>query len=386
METSAIETSLKRLSGWVEKHDNKGYEPFDGLSSFLAPLTFNILLAQRFLQQAVLRSPFHIRPLIGVRPEHSTKAMGFFAKGYIKLYQASKDPACKERAEWYLDWLVNNMTKGYSGACWGNHFHYVSRGGTIKKHEPTEVWSGLIGQVFMDAYEAFGDPGYLSVARSVCDFIIRDLPRTEFDNAFCISYVVPDRLLIHNANMLGCALLGRVYKHTQEDLLLEVATKGIRFTCSHQLDNGAWYYGVGPQYKWVDNWHTAYNLDSLKCYNESTGNDEFSDHLVKGYDFYKQNFFFPDGKPKYFYNRLRFVDIQCCSQSIDTLSNFSGIDADALDMAWRTAMWTIEHMQDETGYFYFRDLGWRKVRVPMLHWGQATMFSGLSHLVYKLSI
>ena len=38
-----ISESTERLEKWVEKHEYKGYEPFDGLSSFLRPLTFNSL-------------------------------------------------------------------------------------------------------------------------------------------------------------------------------------------------------------------------------------------------------------------------------------------------------------------------------------------------------
>ena len=41
-------------------------------------------------------------------------------------------------------------------------------------------------------------------------------------------------------------------------------------------------------------------------------------------------------------------------------------------------------MQAPDGHFYYRDLGWRKVQTPMLHWGQGTMFKALAHLSGKL--
>jgi hypothetical protein len=55
-------------------------------------------------------------------------------------------------------------------------------------------------------------------------------------------------------------------------------------------------------------------------------------------------------------------------------------------MAQKVAKWTIENMQDKTGYFYYRDIGWKKVKIPMIHWGQATMVSALGHLLSKLKI
>ena len=35
------------------RNNYKGYEPFDGLSSFLRPVTMNNILAERLLQQLV---------------------------------------------------------------------------------------------------------------------------------------------------------------------------------------------------------------------------------------------------------------------------------------------------------------------------------------------
>ena len=35
-----LERSIKKVEKWVERHNYKGYEPFDGLSSFFRPLTF----------------------------------------------------------------------------------------------------------------------------------------------------------------------------------------------------------------------------------------------------------------------------------------------------------------------------------------------------------
>ena len=42
-----ITDTIDRLEKWVEEHEYKGYEPFDGLSSFLRPLTFNSLYGGR---------------------------------------------------------------------------------------------------------------------------------------------------------------------------------------------------------------------------------------------------------------------------------------------------------------------------------------------------
>ena len=48
-----------------------------------------------------------------------------------------------------------------------------------------------------------------------------------------------------------------------------VAKEAIKYSCTRQLPNGAWLYGEDPMNHWIDNFHTGYNLDALKCYIEN---------------------------------------------------------------------------------------------------------------------
>jgi hypothetical protein len=40
LERAKVEASIAKLEAWVEAHQYKGYDPSDGLNSFLRPLTF----------------------------------------------------------------------------------------------------------------------------------------------------------------------------------------------------------------------------------------------------------------------------------------------------------------------------------------------------------
>jgi len=57
---SAQETqrALMLLQKWVEDHNYRGYEPFDGLSSWARPLAFGNQLAERILQHFELSHHF----------------------------------------------------------------------------------------------------------------------------------------------------------------------------------------------------------------------------------------------------------------------------------------------------------------------------------------
>jgi hypothetical protein len=51
-------------------------------------------------------------------------------------------------------------------------------------------------------------------------------------------------------------------------------------------------------------------------------------------------------------------------------------------VAGQVADWTIKNMQEKDGHFIFRIYQYGiKSRAAMIHWGQATMFAALAHLL-----
>jgi hypothetical protein len=369
----------------LEKNEYRGYDTFDGLNAkYLRPLTFESNLLRTILQQGVRRFPINLRPVLGISKEYSSKGMGFFARGFIRLHQVTGDTTWANRAKQCLKWLQENTSKGYSGACWGNHFDYQSRSFYLAKGEPTIVWTSLIGHAFLDAYGHFHDERYLQTAVSACEHILKDLSTFADGDALCISYIPSQNKQVHNSNTLGASFLARTYAITGNEAYRTLAEKAIKYTAKHQRADGSWYYGEKENLHWVDNFHSAYVLDCFKHYMTSTGDNRFETNLKSGYDYWKRTFFLPDGTPRYYDHKTLPIDIQCSSQAIDTLMFFSDLDPESLALAQRVAQWTIANMQDPTGYFYYRRYStWLVNRTPTLHWGQATMLCALSGL-YKL--
>jgi hypothetical protein len=158
----------------------------------------------------------------------------------------------------------------------------------------------------------------------------------------------------------------------------------MQYTAKYQRPDSSWYYGEAENLHWVDNFHTAYVLDCFKHYAEGTGDDRFDKIVQNGYDYWKQTFFLSDGTPRYYNHKTLPLDIQCCSQAIDTCVFFRDRDPEALSLALKVARWTIENMQDDSGYFYYRRYSpWLVNKTPTLHWGQATMMCALAGL-YRL--
>jgi len=379
----SLSESLFRLGNWMEAHDYKGYEPFDGLGSYLRPFTFGNQFLERVLMQAVRRTPLNLRPYLGIKPLESTKGRGYMARGYLVRWKQTGRDEYRDKAIACLEWLIHNKSPLYPEYSWGNHFDYASRAGRYAKHESTIVWTALIGQAFLDAYEELSDERYLDVARSVCSWILK-LPREITPNGTCLSYLAPRQISIHNSNLLGAAMLARTARYTGSSELLAVARAAVEYSCGAQLSDGGWYYGEASIYRWIDSFHTGYNLDSLQSYIESTGDQAFRPYLERGFHYFKTNFFEPGGTPKYYHDRTYPIDIQCAAQAIETFANFSECDPEALHRGSEVARWTIRNMQDPVGYFYYRRSPRGIARTPMLHWGQATMYRALALLSLKL--
>jgi hypothetical protein len=375
-----IADSIGRLQKWVEDRDYKGYDPGDGLNSYLRPLALGNRLAERVLLQVIWKAPLNLRPILGIKPMDSTKGRGYMAWGYLLRAVATKDPEYMARATACLDWLENNHSSAGRGMAWGNHFDFVTRSGLNPAGSPIIVWTSLIGQAFLEAFEQTGRERHLHVASRVCEWILA-LPREKTESGTCLSYVPFTQSSIHNSNLLGAGVLARTWRHTRKQELVDVATEAVRYSCTRQREDGSWWYGEAAKYHWIDSFHTGYNLDSLRSYLRSTGEGQFEANLTRGLSYFVRSFFENDGTPKYYHDRTQPIDIQCAAQAIETLATCCDIEPSTLALSEKVANWTIDNMQDGKGFFYFRKYPLMTAKTPYIHWGQATMFKALASLI-----
>ena len=222
----------------------------------------------------------------------------------------------------------------------------------------------------------------LDMAISAADYILNELYWEDGNGVASLSYPLPGlRTQVHNANFLGAALLSRVYKHTGEKKFLEPALKVARYSANKQQKDGSWYYGEHGTQRWVDNFHTGYNLCALHAIGQYVGTSEFDTHIRRGFEYYRNNFFREDAPPKYYNNRTYPIDIHSIAQSIITLLEFGDIDADNFELAHSILSWTMNHMQNGNGYYYYQKLPAYTVKIPYMRWSQAWMLLALSTLL-----
>lgn len=272
---------------------------------------------------------------------------------------------------------------GYCGAAWGYNFDWQSRNFFAPKGTATIVPTAFAARALVEAAHEFRDEEYLATARSVCEFILEDLPRpVDAEDQLCFSYSPYSSTKIFNASLLAAEVLAEVGVLTREPDFVERAEKAARWVIKHQREDGAWVYGTEPAQGWVDNFHTAFVLYSLKRIIETCSlRAEFQPALERGYEYWKKTFFLADGWPKYYDDDPYPADAHAAASAIVTLLELRDLDPDSTRLAEKVARWSITNLRDEQGFFYYQKRRFYTVKKPYMRWSQAWMLYGLARLL-----
>ncbi len=429
--------AYERLRAWCRARDYAGFDPFDALNSrlFQATPLRHSRAARLAWTQLFKRSPLNLRPLALVAPERNAKGTALFALAALARFRTYKatagakdvatagasdvatagasdvatagasdvatagasdvatagasDVATAEagaEARELLESLLAARLEGWSGAAWGYNFDWQGRAFYAPRGTPTVVPTAFAARALVEASRAFDDGArYLGVARSACDFIMRDLERSaEGDGEVCFSYTPHDRTRVFNASLLAGETLATVGALTGERELCDAAMSAARYVVRRQRADGSWAYGADGYQSWADNFHTAFVLGSLASVIENcAGGEEFAEALRRGFDFWRETFFLADGWPKYYHDRLYPADAHSAAAAVVTLLKLGRERRDVRELAAKVARWAVRNLQDERGFFYYQRRRFVTVRTPYMRWSQAWMLYALARLLEK---
>jgi rhamnogalacturonyl hydrolase YesR len=377
--------SLRKLTAYCSTEEFKGYDPYDGLTSPFfksLPLISKNRLARLIWIQSFKKSPLNLRPLFGIRKDYNPKALALFLSGYVSLYKMNRGKEYLDKIVYFSDKILEDSSPGYSGQCWGYNFDWESRAFFLPKYTPTIVVSSFVACALLDAFEITSDERLLKAARSTCDFILTDLNRTYDDKGnFVFSYSKFDNSSVFNASLMGSRLLARVYSITGESHLKEEAKKSVKYVCNHQNLDGSWPYGKLPFHQWIDSFHTGFNLECISDYTQYSSDLSFSNNIEKGFNYYVNTFFTPEGVSKYYNTAIYPVDVHAPAQLVITICKLGKL-RDSRELIQNVLDWTIENMQSDEGFFYYQIRKHFKIRISYMRWSQAWMFYAMS--VYLL--
>lgn len=385
---------FQSLRSYCESQDFAGWDPYDGLNSkiFKALPLKKWDLARLAWIQGFKRSPINFRKLFLVPKQHNAKGLGLFLNGYCNLYKTVElgnttfgtKGDIYNKITYLANLLLEMQNKNYSGACWGYNFDWQARRLFLfPAHTPTVVATTFCASALFEAYEITKEEKYLITALSAAKFILNDLNRTQTEGGFILSYSpLKGNDTVYNASLLGAKTLSYCYHYTRNEEYKSTAEQIIKAACKGQSEDGSWVYGLLPVQSWIDSFHTGYNLDAIAHYQKFCSDNQFEENLERGFDFYINNFFLKDGTPKYYHNKTYPIDIHCPGQLFVTLHALQHWTKHK-ELADQVVKWTLEHMFDKKGYFYYQLKEGMSSKISYMRWSNAFMFNALS--VYILN-
>jgi hypothetical protein len=376
---TSVEEAYASLFEYCRERDFLGYDPFDGLGSpifRLLPFT-GLKIARLGFQQVVKRSAFNLRPVLRIKPGENAKALALFALGEIARFRTTHAEAHRISAVELLARLERQAIRADDTLAFGYNFDWQSRAFFAPRGTATIVPTAFAARAFAEGYETFGDERFLENHSAVCRFITTRLERpVDSAEELSFSYTPMDRSVIYNASLLAAETLAAGGRISGNEDYLQLAERAARFVVGRQQSDGSWKYGDEAKFGWIDNFHTAYVLESLYRIDPQGNRAAIS----KGFDYWLNTFFLENGAPRYFHNETYPIDIHSAAVAIATLVELSDFDERALPLAAKVAEWTIGNMRDAGGFFYYQLRRSRTVKTPFIRWSQAWMAYALARL------
>ncbi len=387
-----ILNSFQRLKLYCESEHFKGWDPYDGLNSrvFQAlPQLKNSAFCREVVIQGFKRCPINLRKIALVPKGYNPKGLALFLSGYCNLFHITENNEnlifskedCIAKIDFLAQLLINLISKGYSGACWGYNFDWQSKAFFLPKWTPTVVATSFVVDALLNAYSITGNKQYYIIATSSADFILNDLNRINKENGYMFSYSPLDYRAVYNATLLGSKTLAQIYSYTKENRLKEAARISVQCACDTQNPDGSFPHSDQVGNTWRDNFHTGFKLESLKMYQDLCDDYSFNSNLEMGYHYWLENFFDKDKGMALYYDRNKqpsLVDLHCVAQSMATLFKL-GKMGEEKELANKLIKWAIDNMQSKKGYFCFQKKGLLKSRIEYMRWPNAWMFYGMSY-------
>jgi hypothetical protein len=362
--------------GALKRGGFRGFDVYDGLSSriFRNSPFFRSKTCRLAWIQAFKRSPVNFRTVARVPRGSNPKGLALLIRGLVAMHRLEGENRYLEDAYELAGIILSQRAAGRDYFCAGYDFFWQAKAFSVPEFTPNMVVSTFAGHAFLDLYGIDGDRRWLEYALGVGRFVDEELKLFESDDEAAFGYLPGERAVVHNVNLMGSAFFARLFSITGDGEYRKRSIKSAGFSLRAQRRDGAWEYGELPYHRWVDNFHTGFNLVCLDMTRRCLSTDRLDDGITLGLEYHVRNHFLPDMTPKYYDTSLYPVDIHNFAQGVDTFLTFGRVE-DARKLLERA----VETMWDSRrGYFYYQKTRLFTNRINYMRWSQAWMFYALA--------
>jgi len=381
--------ALDAVLGYSKSQGYAGHNKHDGLNS---PLLSSLLGWSRWSRilaiQLVMRAPWNVRPWLAVPRTRNPKGLGLFALAWLDRYAVTGDDSHLREARTLLDWLLEHPSRqGLPGMSWGYPYPWQDVGFFAPRDFPNRVVTCWIAFAFAEAVRQDPDDRYRQALEGVVEFLLK-APKVLYEDRhmLCHSYVPDPRIsvAVMDVPALEGAVLAEAAALLDRPEWTSIAERLMAWVADKQTAYGAWYYTHPHSDSLIthDNYHTAIILDCFDRYQRATGSLAFDDTWNRGLVFYRDHLFTAEGAPRWMHDGRRATDYPFdthgSASAILTFTRASRRDPAFLDRARQTLGWTLDHLYDGQGRFYYQKTRLGTKRFCLLRWCNGWMAWALS--------
>ncbi|MDG6219498.1 MAG: hypothetical protein QCI00_08670 [Candidatus Thermoplasmatota archaeon] len=381
-----IKRSVDMLYKWVLKNEYCGWDIYDGLNS---PLTKKISTPylQILLQQINKYSPINLRKILKVKKGIDLKGMALFSQSYASLYTVTGEEKYLTEMKKTIDFIKKKSLREKQGYdCWASHYYpYITLGeSTLSMDVQDIIGTGQAIIALIKSYNITKNSEEKDMAISAGEFMIEELFQNE-DNypffAYSKSDSKPEHIIL-NASAQAMEALCAIMNIDDNVKYRSACEKAAQTLMKTQNDDGSWDYSIhidGTKKRTQLDFHQGYIIDGLLAFLPYAHNSsDIMECIKKASDYYQKVQFRKDGSSYFRYPLPYPVDIHNQTQGIISFSKLSELDDEYAIFADKIIYWTINNMQDTSGYFYYQKWPLITNKIPHMRWGQAWMMLALA--------
>jgi hypothetical protein len=387
--TKHVPVALLDFASWLENYGETSWDHQSYYAGFFGSRAKSLYYKNKYLglpavapmvfSEAIAPSArrlFHHRMRLPIADAH-------YAMGFVFLYQATGESQYLDRAEHFLQVLLETRCPGYKELCWGYPFDWVWRGGTIKAGTPLITTTPYAFEAFMQIQELRPTRARNDILESIVRHALNDIKDYKFsEHSMTCTYTPDDEGKCVNASAYRAALLVQAAKLLRRNELMQTASRNINFVLETQNSDGSWPYAVDGARDFVDHFHTCFVMKGLAKVYLQTGDRQIHAALEKGLSYYLGNLFGADGMPRPFSKAPRLTVYKCelydCAECIN-LCLLLKQEFPRLEQTLQTVISSIlQYWVKRDGSFRSRKLKFGWDNVPMHRWGQSQMFRALA--------